>query len=98
MLLALDQECRRVSSKFILLLFPNTNNNTDYAREQSALQKFAEQHHIPILDLTESFLSASDPGELFLQYHFSRRGHELVADRLATSVVQTAAMQDADHK
>jgi lysophospholipase L1-like esterase len=87
LLLALSSECKRVNSKFILALFPNTNNNTQYAGEQKKLHAFAAQNKIAMVDLTNAFLFApAGSSELFLQYHFSARGHKLVAEQLGRLV------------
>jgi hypothetical protein len=88
LLAALNNECKRVDSKFVIALFPNTNNNPLYAGEQKELNAFAAQNKSEMLDLTSAFLSAANSGDLFLQYHFSSRGHKLVADQLAAMLKQ----------
>lgn len=78
----INYECTRHHMRFILMLFPNTIGDPEYSTQIIELQQMSQQEGFGYLDLTPSFKANPNPNSLFLEYHFSAAGHQLVADEL----------------
>jgi len=79
---AMNQECRKHHSRFVLLCFPNLLGDPELSRQRADLEVRSRNRRFAFLDLTPGFANHPDPGSLFLQYHFSTAGHHLVAEQL----------------
>lgn len=89
---ALNQEARGCGSKFALMLFPDVaGRDAQWAYDMKALQAQGEQEKFDVIDLNPPFRSYWNPSALFLQYHFSRQGHALVAETLSAYVKKSLA-------
>lgn len=79
----LHQRSKEIGARFILVMFPNAAGDADYVIQEYAFQKLAAAEGIECIDLTDTFAHApKERGRLFLEYHFSPAGHQLVADEL----------------
>lgn len=75
----LNQEANDKGRTFILAVFPNTVNYKVLRKQANELEALAAERNFQYLDLSNSFLACKDPSSNFLQYHFSEKGHALVA-------------------
>jgi hypothetical protein len=64
---------------FVLLLFPNSMKDQEYAVQETAFEKDSRARGFDMVSLTPVFSASPDLKNLFLQYHFSDRGHLVVA-------------------
>lgn len=70
-------------SKFALMLFPDvTASDVDWATTVSQLKEQSTADNFTIIDLQPRFKQDKDPSSLFLQFHFSKRGHDLTAETI----------------
>ncbi len=83
----IHQEVQADGGKFLLVLFPNCIGDPEYATQQKALAALSQKDKIDFIDLTEPFNKSARPAELFLQYHLSSKGHQLVADQLKLNLL-----------
>ncbi len=67
---------------FILMIFPNIVHYDVLLQQAKQLKTLADNKHFRCLDLSSSFLADKDPNSNFIQYHFSKKGHEVVASQL----------------
>jgi hypothetical protein len=75
----LSQEAKEKKRVFILTVFPNIVNYKDLKEQAKELKALAGKKDFQYLDLSNSFLACKDPSSNFLQYHFSEKGHAVVA-------------------
>ncbi len=66
----------------ILITFPNVATNAELSEQANELKAIAQDKQFIYLDLTQSFLADRQPANRFIQYHFSKNGHRLVAQDL----------------
>lgn len=78
----LHRDTNRDGAQLVLLLFPNSNDSQEYAKQEALIKDLGKREHMDTLDLTPPFKSCADMKSLFYQYHFSPAGHELVAQQL----------------
>jgi lysophospholipase L1-like esterase len=79
----LDNDCRDRHAKLVVASFPNTNNDPEFASQIVSLDKLSKSTGFDFFDLTPLFRWNKNPMSLFLKYHFSAKGHRLVAEQLA---------------
>lgn len=79
---AMNQSCKDKSTRFVVVCFPNVNNDTEYGRQIQALKEQSAREGFAYLDLTPTVRWNPDPLSLFVKYHFSNSGHQLTADQL----------------
>lgn len=79
---AMNQSCKDKSTRFVVVCFPNVNNDTEYGRQIQALKEQSAREGFAYLDLTPAVRWNPDPLSLFVKYHFSNSGHQLTADQL----------------
>ena len=79
----LADDCANAHSKLVVVAFPNVVNDPEFARQIELFAKLARKDHFGWFDLTSTFRWNPDPMSLFLQYHFSAKGHRLVAEQIA---------------
>jgi hypothetical protein len=79
---AMNQSCKDKSTRFVVVCFPNVNNDTEYGRQIQALKEQSAREGFAFLDLTPTVRWNPDPLSLFIKYHFSNNGHQLTADQL----------------
>ena len=68
---------------FILGIFPNINKEPTLSEQAKELKELAANKQFTCLDLSPSFLADPDPTSTFIQYHFSKKGHQIVARELS---------------
>jgi hypothetical protein len=69
-------------AQFVVMLFPNSVQDINYAKIEAELIADSKQQRYNLIDLTEPFSHSANIRRLYLQYHFSSHGHALVADVL----------------
>jgi lysophospholipase L1-like esterase len=79
----LNSDCANARSKLVVVAFPNVVNDAEFTQQIELFAKLAEKDHFGWFDLTPTFRWNPDPMSLFLQYHFSAKGHRFVAERIA---------------
>ena len=78
-----NQEAKAAGTRFAVTLFPDvTNSDQDWKDTIKALKDRASAEDFDVIDLQPPFRQDKNPQGLFLQYHFSRAGHELTADTI----------------
>ncbi|MBI4533962.1 MAG: SGNH/GDSL hydrolase family protein [Candidatus Melainabacteria bacterium] len=80
---ALRGDCKEHGSSFVLMAFPNTLGDPEFAQQLVDLAKVSQSTGFEYIDLTPMFTANPDPNSLFLKYHFSAAGHKIVAEHLA---------------
>jgi hypothetical protein len=66
------------------MLFPDvTASDVDWATTVSQLKEQSAADNFTLIDLQPRFKQDKDPSSLFLQFHFSKRGHDLTAETIS---------------
>ena len=86
LLAKLAKEVQGKNRKFILAVFPNTINYAELTQQAKELKTLAATNNFGYMDLSKSFLACSDPSSNFIQYHFSKKGHAVVAYDLFNTI------------
>ncbi|HEY9793528.1 MAG TPA: hypothetical protein V6D22_24220 [Candidatus Obscuribacterales bacterium] len=79
----LNNDCANAHSKLVVVAFPNVVNDPVLAQQIDHFARLAQKDHFGWFDLTPTFRWNPDPMSLFLQYHFSAKGHRIVAEQIA---------------
>ncbi len=79
----LNEDCRRQGSKLVIMVFPNVVDDPILARQIPDLEAMGRSEGFGTMDLTQAFRAEPDVHALFLQFHFSAAGHQVVARQLA---------------
>ena len=79
----LNEDCKRHGCQLVVMTFPNTLSDVDLKRESAQLLSKSKSNGFGFIDLTDVFNNTANINSLFLQYHFSTHGHELIAHVLA---------------
>lgn len=80
----LAQEVRKNGQSFVLLFFPDMGHDALFAQQIDLLRYTGDSERFYCFDLAPQFRQCKNPADNFLWYHFSPKGHMLVAQRLAT--------------
>lgn len=75
--------------KLVVMTFPDLVNDPEYAYQRGLLKELADRNHHGFLDLDAPVKKHPAPFSLFLAYHFSKFGHELIARELETFLTNT---------
>ena len=76
-----NQRVKANQGKFALMVFPDiTGSNVTWANDIAQLKTQGQSQGFDVIDLNQPFKAQKDPGSLFLEYHFSKEGHAVVAD------------------
>jgi lysophospholipase L1-like esterase len=76
-------EVKSDQAKFVLMMYPDVGGgNLVYAQSRDRLAKLAAKEGFGYLDLSQEFKKDVNPNNLFVQVHFSKRGHELTTEML----------------
>lgn len=70
-------------SRLVLVMFPNLVPYKELTSQEEQFRKLAQQEGFTHLDLTPAFKNYPRPQDLIIQYHFSKKGHQLIADSIA---------------
>jgi hypothetical protein len=68
--------------KLVVMTFPDLVNDPEYACQRGQLKQLADRNQHGFLDLDTPVKEHPAPFSLFLAYHFSKQGHELIAREL----------------
>ena len=80
----LGDSVRADGGELALMMFPQiVSVDGEYTNQVKRIQALSQARGYGFLDLTPAVGSHPKPNSLFLAYHFSRQGHELVASQLA---------------
>ncbi len=90
---AFNNECKKIHSHLVILVFPNTLRNLDLGVQTNVLTEQGKKEQFTVFNLTPSFLSAPDTNNLFYQVHFSPSGHRVVAQQLAKCLKDNGLIQ-----
>lgn len=82
LIVRLGNDVQKRGGRFVLVMFPNILKYPDLFVLADRLKKLAATQGYDYLDLTESFVNHPKTNDLFVQVHFSEKGHKLVADKL----------------
>ncbi len=75
-----QRTARAAGSQFAMTLFPDvTASDKDWADTITAIKAQASSDNFGVIDLQPPFRKDKNPSGLFLQFHFSKEGHELTA-------------------
>ena len=85
----LNADCLKTGSKLVVVEFPNIVKDAELNRQIVALGQLSAKDRFGSLDLTPVFRWNPDPMSLFLQYHFSIKGHKLVAEQISKYLDQS---------
>jgi lysophospholipase L1-like esterase len=86
----LQGDVEKDGAKFVLAMFPNSVQDPLYMRQEVEYELLAKKNHFSFANLTYPFFQHGDPKALFLQYHFSASGHEVVAEQLLPMIQNLA--------
>ena len=89
LLAKLADEAASKKRKFILAVFPNIVGYAPLMVQAKELKILAEHKNFAYLDLSKSFLADREPHSNFIQYHFSAKGHKVVAQELVGLVTNS---------
>lgn len=78
----LSQEARESGQSFVLLFFPDMGHDALFAEQIDLLRRTGDSGRFYCLDLAPQFRQCKNQAENFLWYHFSPKGHRLVAQQL----------------
>jgi lysophospholipase L1-like esterase len=82
----LNNDVKANGGHLILMMFPNTVPYADLKRQQALFSKMANEDGFEYLDLSKPFIQHKRKRDLIIEYHFSRKGHEFLADMLKPCV------------
>lgn len=74
--------------KLVVMTFPDLGNDPEYAYQRGQLKELADRNQHGFLDLDAPVKRQASPFSLFLAYHFSKSGHELIARELEKFLTQ----------
>lgn len=85
----LNLVCKENGSKLIVATLPAPTSQVFYFKEVKALQQIAKEENFDLVNLHEAFppSAGGETSPLFVGFHFSRLGHNIVADEL-TPVIE----------
>ncbi len=78
----LNADVKATGGRLVVMMFPNTVDYPDLKRQQALFSKLAKSDGFNYLDLTPAFKEHKHKEELIIEYHFSKKGHKLLADLL----------------
>lgn len=86
----LAREVKADGHRFMLAMFPNTVNDPELRQQTAVFQKMGQEQGFGFVDLTEDFTNQPNMLQtLFVKYHFSSEGHEVVARHLEQSIYRS---------
>jgi len=88
----LGREVNSDGGKLVVMTFPDLANDPEYAYQRAQLKELAQRNHHGFLDLDAPVKKQASPFSLFLTYHFSKSGHELIARELETFLMNSIAV------
>lgn len=86
----LAREVKADGHYFVLAMFPNTVNDPELRQQTEVFQKMGKEQGFGFVDLTEAFTSQPNMLQtMFVKYHFSTKGHSVVASNLRPTISQS---------
>lgn len=87
----LGQDVNSDGGKLVVMTFPDLANDPEYAYQRAQLKELAGRKQHGFVDLDAPVKKQANPFSLFLAYHFSKSGHELIARELETFLMNSIA-------
>lgn len=78
----LNEDVKATGGRLIVMMFPNTVPYPDLKRQQVLFGNLAKTADYDYLDLSQPFIDHKNKLSLIIEYHFSKKGHQLLADLL----------------
>jgi hypothetical protein len=78
----LNNDVKSKGGRLIVMMFPNLIDYPDLTRQQKLFSGMAEAQGFGYLDLSDPVKNYKRKEELLIEYHFSTKGHKLIADLL----------------
>lgn len=90
----LNEVCKENGSKLIVAALPAPTSSIFYIREMQALEQIAKEENFEFVNVHNKFpqTGGGESSPLFVGFHFSRQGHQLVADILEPAVKRNLAV------
>lgn len=84
----LNEVCKENGSKLIVAALPAPTSSIFYIREMQALEQIAKEENFEFVNVHNKFpqTAGGESSPLLVGFHFSRQGHQLVADILEPAV------------
>jgi lysophospholipase L1-like esterase len=84
----LDADCRQANSQLLVVAFPNVVQDKEFSAQIDSMQTLSKEGGFAFYDLTKTFRWHPEPIKLFLKFHFSTKGHALVADEISKTLAE----------
>jgi hypothetical protein len=68
--------------RLVLVMSPNLVPYKELKIQEEKFRNIAQREGFEHLDLTTTFKKYARPQDLIIQYHFSKKGHQLIADSI----------------
>jgi len=78
----LNNSVKARGGRLIVMMFPNMIDYPDLTRQQELFSKMAQEEGFTYLDLTAPMKAYEAKHELLIEFHFSKKGHKMIADLL----------------
>jgi lysophospholipase L1-like esterase len=82
----LNKDVKATGGHLIVMMFPNTVPYPDLKRQQVLFGNLAKTEGYDFVDLSEPFINHKRKQELIIEYHFSKKGHQFLAELLKPTV------------
>lgn len=86
----LNADVKEKGGRLVVMMFPNMIDYPDLTRQQKLFSRMAKTQGFGYLDLTDAVKAYKTKHELLIEYHFSQKGHKLIADLLKPYLQQTS--------
>ncbi len=82
----LNNDVRATGGRLIVMMFPNTVPYPDLKRQQVLFSNLAKTQDFDYIDLSKPFIDHKRKQDLIIEYHFSKKGHQFLAELLKPCV------------
>lgn len=82
----LNNDVKANGGRLIVMMFPNTIAYPDLKRQQNLFSYLAKKYGYDYVDLSKPFIAHKRKQELIIEYHFSKKGHQFIANLLKPCV------------
>ncbi len=84
----LNNDVKATGGRLIVMMWPNTASYPDLERQQIMYGNLARTADYHYLNLTKPFIDHKRKQDLLIEYHFSKKGHQFLADLLKPYIDQ----------
>lgn len=82
----LNNDVKATGGRLIVMMFPNTVPYPDLKRQQVLFSNLAKTADFDYIDLSKPFIDHKRKQDLIIEYHFSKKGHQFLAELLKPCV------------